>query len=538
MNRIGFVWPYWNAGASYDELRWSIRSVYQNFRPDPGVSIETVIVGDAPKIRRASRSWYSGRVIPLPRIVKRNDFRSRLVDALHKWKTALDDETLPDTLVWMMDDVFFVRPVTLDELRVPRRYRLWRRDQVDRYKTKTGFQQLKKETFAALFEKTSFSTGGDFATHLPHIVDRAKARELFDRFGLAKRPLLWEILYKNLEGSEASVPASPFLRYYQKPARLDEYKRAAERSSVLVCSGSGWCEDLRAYLFDALPSRAPVEIDEPAPPKGLPARAPEAPVVHKSRPLVTAVLNAFGRPSSFPCQFSAIKRQTIPAELLVWQNYHAATRAEWKKDLFSDVLHAGCNQNLGVWARFAYALNARTEFVCVFDDDIIPGSRWFENCLETIKRHNGLLGGHGVVFHSESDYTARTHYGWRAPNRYAARVDIVGNAWFFRREWLALYWSELPGLDQVWTAGEDFHFSYMLQKSGIGTFVPQHRAGGRFRPFWSCADTKRGRALGRSGPAICLDDEQALKVREGLSRFVSKGFRLLEFPSGCATRAQ
>ena len=528
--KIGFVWPYWQAGASFDELRWSIRSVFTHFRPDPGVSIEPIVVGDAPIVRRATGSWYSGRVIPAPRIVKANDFRSRLVDALHKWKTALDDESLPDTLVWMMDDVFFVRPVTLDELRLRRRYGLWRKSRVSSVKTKTGFQKLKKETFEALFSSSALDRAGDFATHLPHVVSRQKAKELFDRFDLSKRPLLWEILYEALEGSGDPVSASPFLRYFGKPERFGAYERAAERSSVVVCGGAGWGEDLRAFLYERLPDRSPVELDEPAPPKGLPARAPEAPVVHKSRPLVTAVLNAFGRPSSFPCQFNAIKRSSVPSELLVWQNFDRATLSQWKKDLFADVIHAGCNHNLGVWARFAFALNARTEYVCVFDDDIIPGARWFENCIETMKRHNGLMGGHGVIFHSEEDYTSRSHFGWRAPNRFAVKVDIVGNAWFFRRDWLGLYWSELPSLDQCWTAGEDFHFSYALQKAGISTFVPQHREGKRFRPLWSCADPKRGRTLGRSGPAICLNPEQARKVRDGLSLYVSKGFRLVEFP--------
>jgi hypothetical protein len=41
---------------------------------------------------------------------------------------------------------------------------------------------------------------------------------------------------------------------------------------------------------------------------------------------------------------------------------------------------AFCNRNLGVWSRFAYALNAKTKYVCVFDDDTIPGNNWLKNC--------------------------------------------------------------------------------------------------------------------------------------------------------------
>ena len=31
VDAMQFVWPYWHAGASGDELRWSIRSVEQHF---------------------------------------------------------------------------------------------------------------------------------------------------------------------------------------------------------------------------------------------------------------------------------------------------------------------------------------------------------------------------------------------------------------------------------------------------------------------------------------------------------------------------
>ena len=39
------------------------------------------------------------------------------------------------------------------------------------------------------------------------------------------------------------------------------------------------------------------------------------------------------------------------------------------------------DKNLGVWNRFAYAFNCKSKYVCIFDDDTIPGKRWIENCL-------------------------------------------------------------------------------------------------------------------------------------------------------------
>ena len=69
---------------------------------------------------------------------------------------------------------------------------------------------------------------------------------------------------------------------------------------------------------------------------------------------------------------------------------------KFPKDVIENCTSAFCNKNLGVWARFAYAINADTEYICVFDDDTIPGKKWFENCLETMKTHRGLLGCRGV----------------------------------------------------------------------------------------------------------------------------------------------
>ena len=46
-----------------------------------------------------------------------------------------------------------------------------------------------------------------------------------------------------------------------------------------------------------------------------------------------------------------------------------------------DVRAASASVNFGVWARFAYALNARSTYVCVFDDDTIPGSAWSRTAL-------------------------------------------------------------------------------------------------------------------------------------------------------------
>ena len=82
--------------------------------------------------------------------------------------------------------------------------------------------------------------------------------------------------------------------------------------------------------------------------------------------MVTVILNGYKRSSHFDSQLKAIKNQTLrPKEILFWQN----AGDTFDPNLTNLTTHASCNKNLGVWARFAFALNAKTEYICVFDDD-------------------------------------------------------------------------------------------------------------------------------------------------------------------------
>ena len=191
--------------------------------------------------------------------------------------------------------------------------------------------------------------------------------------------------------------------------------------------------------------------------------------------MITVILNGYKRSSHFEKQLKAIKNQTLrPKEILFWQN----KGDDFDINLTNQTTHASCNKNLGVWARFAFALNAKTEYVCVFDDDTIPGSKWLENCYNTIQEYDGLLGTIGVNFLSDHSYNPATRVGWDNPNEQTEQVDIVGHSWFFKREDLATFWRELPDMNHSTLVGEDMHFSYSIQKYlGLNTYVPPHPKG-------------------------------------------------------------
>jgi len=190
--------------------------------------------------------------------------------------------------------------------------------------------------------------------------------------------------------------------------------------------------------------------------------------------MITALLNGFRRKENLKLQLDALNGQTVkPKDTMLWYNNPGPGY-----DVNFEVVHqtkaALSNTNWGVWSRFAYALNARTKYVCVFDDDTIPGSRWFENCLNTIATHRGLLGSNGLIC-DPNDYFNHQRFGWINSNEQTVKVDLVGHAWFFERDWLSAMWSELPAIDMSYMCGEDMHFSYTLQKyRGLNTYVPPH----------------------------------------------------------------
>jgi hypothetical protein len=133
--------------------------------------------------------------------------------------------------------------------------------------------------------------------------------------------------------------------------------------------------------------------------------------------------------------------------------------------------------NFGVWGRFALGLLANTKYICIFDDDTIPGSKWFQNCYETIMQVNGLLGTIGVLFKPyTNEYITEFRVGWDRPNSEISKADIACHSWFFKKEWLQYLWKLQPilDLDEQLACGEDIGLSCALQKVGIATYIPPH----------------------------------------------------------------
>lgn len=192
--------------------------------------------------------------------------------------------------------------------------------------------------------------------------------------------------------------------------------------------------------------------------------------------MITTILNCYRRPNNLFEQIDAIKQQGIDTKIWIWANYHEDNKSiDYSKYKVDCVISSSVN--FKYHGRFTCGLLANTEYLAYFDDDTIPGKEWFSNCigvLDFCKSKNlsdPILGSAGVVLHNER-YMHHTRVGWPAPNNDPTIVDLVGHAWFFKKNILKYLWYEDPiSLDN----GEDIQLSYLAMKYNNSlTICPPH----------------------------------------------------------------
>lgn len=238
---------------------------------------------------------------------------------------------------------------------------------------------------------------------------------------------------------------------------------------------------------------------------------------------ISVLLNVYKREHMLNQQIESIKNQSIPIRAIyIWVNN---SKFKPSKELLNETVIVQSNYNFGVWARLAFAFNLESEFISMIDDDTIPGSRWFENCLETIEKNEGLLGTRGLRYKSKYTYSYAEEVGWKKPNENIEQVDIVGHNWFFRKSWLSTFWQELPS-NFSWSryVGEDLHFSYTLQKYlNINTYVPPHPQNDL--SMWGSTPTT-ARELGEDINAISKKNNSLYEFEKMYKYYIGKGYKL------------
>lgn len=200
----------------------------------------------------------------------------------------------------------------------------------------------------------------------------------------------------------------------------------------------------------------------------------------ETREDISVVCTLYKRPESLVKQLESIYNQTLKVkDILLFQDaiegdYKIEISDELKKN-FTKIKFA--SENMGVWERFRFAaMEVETEYVCLLDDDTIPGENWFKNCVIQMKIKEGIFGTNGIVMTDNLSYPKGGYFpvGWKGPVRECTEVDFVGHAWFLKTEWLKWMFEGTEELQELKYVAEDMCLSVMAKQHGVRTFVPPH----------------------------------------------------------------
>jgi len=242
--------------------------------------------------------------------------------------------------------------------------------------------------------------------------------------------------------------------------------------------------------------------------------------------MISVVLNAYKRKDLLIKQIDSCAKQSIPiSEIVIWNNGDPINGKLLSEKFGVEIIVVNASKNIGVWARFSVALNCKSEFILILDDDVFPGKDFVKNCLDSFNRLPGLYGSRGLRFISNNRYEPYKEYSWAHPNESIQQVDIVGHSWFFPKEYLNYFWRENFSSRISPFCGEDIHFSYMLQKfGGIQTYVPPHPS--KFPDMWGTCPEESYK-IGADCHAISQQSGAMKKFDFALKFYAKKGFKLI-----------
>ena len=244
---------------------------------------------------------------------------------------------------------------------------------------------------------------------------------------------------------------------------------------------------------------------------------------------VDVVLSAYKRPEVLAQQFEAIKNQTLkPRRIFLYQD---AVQFGEKVILDENILnqldgYQIAKENGGVWKRFEYAAKVtKSPYVCVFDDDTIPGRRWLENChMNMIAEDGGIFGTNGVILTGIENYPAQhIPVGWHVSNEETFEVDFVGHSWFFKKEYLNWMLAK-PYKKDFKYAAEDMCLSSAAQEHGVKTFVPQHPR--NILSLWGSIP-QYGNVYGNTAAALWLNPNSINTMKQALYTIHNGGWKFL-----------
>lgn len=244
---------------------------------------------------------------------------------------------------------------------------------------------------------------------------------------------------------------------------------------------------------------------------------------------VSVVLNTYKKPDALKKQLEAVCGQTLkPKEILLFKD---GIEDDYNIEFGSEVLEQFTDvrisqSNVGVWERFKYAMKCNSDYICIFDDDTIPGKRWLENCHFHMMKKEGIYGTVGIILKRPNGYPHRDYkrVGWPRPFSKTVEVDFVGHSWFLKKNYLDYMFDDTEKYQEYKYVGEDMCLSFMCKKHGISTFVPPHPHDNE--ELWGSIPTYALK-YGNASTALYLNDNNSNRMNDILKEFNKEGWDLV-----------
>jgi hypothetical protein len=233
---------------------------------------------------------------------------------------------------------------------------------------------------------------------------------------------------------------------------------------------------------------------------------------------ITTILTVYKRPYTEE-QIENILAQTLPSNIIIWQNENHIDITPLKKKY--NFTHVHSTHNHKFHGRFTLPLLVNTPYVCVFDDDTMPGPKWYEKCKRSCEEKNAIIGRNGRII------LKNFRQQGPIPKGNDIKVDFVGHSWFFKREWIHHMWKQ-PAYS--FENGEDIHFCAAAKIHGN---IDSYIAGSNDPLEQAIQDGKDGGYGADKFASYIVNKGSHTKVRQQVwTHWLKKGWKTIYFPEG------
>lgn len=180
--------------------------------------------------------------------------------------------------------------------------------------------------------------------------------------------------------------------------------------------------------------------------------------------LVTTVLTITDRLPYLKSQIKSIEDQTIKSNILIhWNNDTDYTLK------YPAIIYKNQHKSKPLYDRFISSLNISTPYTFICDDDILPGKKYLEKCIEFSKDKNVCIVSCGMNFkEGETEYKVNERIGQNTFLTSPTQVHMGGQGYFFRTSLLRKFCeAKLHDLQY----GEDIHLGFICWLNNIPMYV-------------------------------------------------------------------